>query len=334
MTDASPPPRLPVTLVSGFLGAGKTTLINAVLREPGFARSMVIVNEFGSVGLDHLLVGQADDQVLLLESGCLCCAATAGLRDTLIDLLARRGSGRIPMFDRIVVETSGLANPAPLIATLLGDSAIAPRCELQQVLVLVDSRHGADTLARHADARRQLALADRLLLTHGEATPSLLALLHQLNPDAAIETRRQGEPALPHFTPQALAAPRRTAWPTGSLRPQYADDEPGHAGRPATLFTRTWHVPGDIDWPHYAEWTAALRQRFGARLLRCKGLLSVAGQSWIVQGVQGHFSAPERLATGRRAAGAGFITCIAEEIEPQGLAEAMRLLTEEGIACR
>src|SRR6476619_3583939 len=122
------PLRLPLELVTGFLGSGKTTLIGEVLRDRAFAGSMVIVNEFGEVGLDHLLVSSAQDQVVLLDSGCLCCAASESLRDTLIDLFSRRSSGTVASFDRIIVETSGLANPAPLVAALIGDSALTPRC--------------------------------------------------------------------------------------------------------------------------------------------------------------------------------------------------------------
>ncbi|MDO9090571.1 MAG: GTP-binding protein, partial [Burkholderiaceae bacterium] len=131
--------RIPVDLVTGFLGVGKTTFINAVLRDPAFAGAMVVVNEFGEIGLDHVLMSTADDQVVLLDSGCLCCAASGTLRDTLIDLSARRAAGSVPVFDRVIVETSGLAHPGPLIASLLGDSALVTRYALAQVLTLVDA---------------------------------------------------------------------------------------------------------------------------------------------------------------------------------------------------
>src|SRR5690606_10016117 len=130
--------RIPVTLVTGFLGSGKTTLINAVLQEPAFAGTLVIVNEFGEIGLDNALISNAEDGVVLLDSGCLCCAASGTLRDTLIDLFARGKSGALREIRQIIVETSGLANPGPLVATLIGDSALRTRCVLAQVLTLVD----------------------------------------------------------------------------------------------------------------------------------------------------------------------------------------------------
>ncbi len=321
-------PRLPVDLVTGFLGSGKTTLINAVLRDSAFAGAMVIVNEFGEVGLDHLLISSADDQVLLLDSGCLCCAASGTLRDTLIDLFARRASGSVPAFDRIIVETSGLAHPAPMVASLLGDSALVPRCQLSQVLTLVDAGNGPSTLDRYAEARRQVAFADRLVISKTDtAGASQIEALRQrlagINAHAPIALWRQGEsPAHLFEAPEAAPHGRgadAAAWLRGPLRPQYADgsrepDAHGSAFRQIT--THVLPIAGAVDWATYAAWTQALASRFGPRLLRCKGLLALGDGTapWAVQGVQGYFAPPRRLPAWPGGAPAGFLVCIGESI--------------------
>ncbi|VTU46621.1 putative GTP-binding protein YjiA (plasmid) [Variovorax sp. SRS16] len=327
--------RIPVDLVTGFLGSGKTTLVNAVLRDASFAGAMVIVNEFGEVGLDHVLMSAADDQVLLLDSGCLCCAASGTLRDTLIDLFARRSSGGVPPFDRIIVETSGLAHPGPLVASLLGDSALKPRCVLAQVLTLVDAVNGAATLARYAEAQRQVAFADRVLISKTDiAEPAqasdLVSRIRELNPAAEVARWQRGDSPSRYFAPAASAAPHATAvhaeaWLRGPLRPQYAqagdgvdtaDVEHDHGTAFRQVSTHVLEVPGPIDWPIYAAWTQALSARLGARLLRCKGLVALGddGAPWVVQGVQGYFAPPERLAAWPASVPHGFLVCIGESI--------------------
>jgi G3E family GTPase len=320
--------RLPVDLVTGFLGSGKTTLINAVLRDPAFAGTMVIVNEFGDVGLDHLLVSSADDQVLLLDSGCLCCAASGTLRDTLIDLFARNSSGSVAPFDRIVVETSGLAHPAPLVASLLGDSALVPRCTLSQVLTLADAHNGSRTLERYAEARRQVAFADRLVISKTDtAEPPRIALLRQqlggINAHAPVALWRQGESPTHLFDPPEStlhgASAGAEAWLRGPLRPQYADgsNEPdAHGSAFRQITTHVLPLAGAVDWATYAAWTQTLSARLGQRLLRCKGLLALGDGTapWAVQGVQGYFAPPMRLPAWPTPAPNGFLVCIGESI--------------------
>jgi G3E family GTPase len=317
---------VPVDLVTGFLGSGKTTLINAVLRDPAFAGTLVVVNEFGEVGLDHLLVSSAADQVVLLSSGCLCCAASGSLRDTLIDLFARRSSGRIEAFSRIIVETSGLANPGPLVATLIGDSALAGRCHLTQVLTLVDAVNGAATLEQYDEARLQVAFADRLLLTKAElagheAVATLEARLAQLNAHAPLGRRALGEPPMSHFADAdtvrtrpafALGQARPTAWAGGAAAAH-------HGPAFARIHTHVLNLPQPLSWDSYAGLTQALRMRLGRRLLRCKGLLSIddgSGLPSVVQGVQGYFAPPQRLPAWPPGVPQGFLVCIAEAVTP------------------
>jgi G3E family GTPase len=329
-------PRLPVTLVTGFLGSGKTTLVNAALRSPGFAGTLVIVNEFGDVGLDHLLVAGSSDQVMLLDSGCLCCAASGSLRDTLIDLFARRPDGGVPAFDRIIVETSGLAHPGPLVTQIVGDSALNSRCALAQVLTLVDAGNGAQTLTRHAEARHQVACADRLVISKADtATPqqteTLRRVLASMNAEAPLTAWHRSLPAEPLFPGHAAAGPillqRPEAWLNNLMRMRTGKRATGfsplvHDAEFGRISSHVLRPPAQrIEWATYAHWTRALGDRFGKRLLRCKGLLPLGddGQPWIVQGVQGYFAPPERMADWPDGVERGFLVCIGEDIEADSL---------------
>ncbi len=327
MTESAASQRTPIDLVTGFLGSGKTTLINAVLRDPAFAGAMVIVNEFGEVGLDHLLMSTAQDNVVLLDSGCLCCAVSGTLRDTLIDLFSRRASGTVQPFNRIIVETSGLAHPGPLVASLMGDTALTPRCTLSQVLTLVDAGLGLETLERYPEAQRQVAFGDRLLISKTDTASAqqidaLEAALRALNPDAPIERRDPtASPAL-HFALLAM----RTPWLPGPLQPATAT----HSGAYTHISTHVLSLPGTISWAAYAACTAALRARFGKRLLRCKGLLRIEPDNtlWVVQGVQGYFAPPQRLPAGDDDYLSGFLVCIGEDITRADLDAAINTLEE------
>jgi G3E family GTPase len=335
--------RLAVTLVTGFLGAGKTTLINAVLRSTAFANAMVVVNEFGEVGLDHLLVEGGDDKVVLLDSGCLCCAVSGSLRDTMIDLFMRRASGAIPSFDRVIVETSGLANPVPLIASVVADSAVARHFRLGLVLTVVDALYGADTLARYEEAVRQVAVADRILISKTESSdPAAVAALRgrlaETNESAEIGTwQRGGDPAA-HFAQRrdglAPAAEALVPFSQGRFNKEAAGGV--RASTHGTAFGRVrahvLRVPGVADWAEYAQWTDCMRRAFGRRLLRCKGIVAIgdAGALWVVQAVQGHFTPPERLPAAREAAlgesERGFLVCIGEGISREQLQDTLPLL--------
>jgi G3E family GTPase len=159
---------IPVSVVTGFLGAGKTTLLNRLLREPELADALVIVNEWGEVGLDHLLIERVEGDVILLSSGCLCCALRGDLVDALRDLAARRDEAKIAPFNRIIIETSGLADPAPMLHAIIGDQALAARYRLAGVVTLVDAVNGPATLRNFGESARQVALADRLAIAKSD----------------------------------------------------------------------------------------------------------------------------------------------------------------------
>ena len=196
--DKKPPPPFPLTLITGFLGAGKTSLLNRLLRDPLAAGTLVLVNEFGEIGLDHLLVEQVDGDMLVMTSGCLCCSIRGELIAALEDILRRRDNGRIAPFGRVIIETTGLADPAPVLHTIMTHPYLALRFRLDGVITLIDAVNGSATLEAHEEAVKQAAMADRLvlsktdLLTKGEGLPELRARLARLNPGAILLDAAQG----------------------------------------------------------------------------------------------------------------------------------------------
>src|ERR1700694_4406276 len=189
MTSSEPSSLIPVTVLTGFLGSGKTTVLNHVLQHPGMAATAVIVNEFGEIGLDHLLVERSSEDVVLLNSGCLCCTVRGDIVDTLTNLFVDRVKGKVPHFTRVAIETTGLADPAPILHTLMTDPIVAARYMLDGVVATVDAVNGAATLDRQPEAVKQAAVADRLLVTKADLAPPragapLDARLAALNPGA------------------------------------------------------------------------------------------------------------------------------------------------------
>ena len=348
--------QIPVTLMTGFLGSGKTTQLNAVLSNPAFAGTLVIINEFGDVGLDHLLVDSAKDQVLLLDSGCLCCASSGNLRDTLIDLFIRRNAGAIPAFDRIMVETSGLAHPGPLTATLIGDSALLSRYKLSQVLTVVDAANGAQTLMSYQEARDQVAMADTLVIGKTDTAnlsqiQQLTTMLSGLNPYAPIHQWKIGQDTAhilasdsstkntvlsqPEVWIENLMGSRHltskdvkpvSLWANDLLnKKRLATFTHSSAFQSIQTFTlRFGKTP--MSWPTYAALTQVLSQKFGRMMLRCKGLLRLQSENpWIIQGVQGYFAKPTRLSDHQVWNESSFLVCIGATLS----AESLRAITAE-----
>lgn len=192
----------PVTILTGFLGSGKTTLLNRALRDPALARTAVIINEFGEISIDHALTATSDDTIVVLENGCLCCTVFGDLVGTLNNLYHRREAGEIPDFDHVVIETSGLADPAPVAQAFLSEPTLAGLYRVGRMIVTVDAVNGPGTLDNHDESVRQIALADHILVTKADLLPSgsedalavLTARLQSVNPAARIW--RIDDPAL------------------------------------------------------------------------------------------------------------------------------------------
>jgi len=186
-----PLPVVPVSILTGFLGAGKTTLLNRLLKDPELADTAVIINEFGDVAIDHLLVEASSDGVIELSDGCLCCTVRGELVDTLADLIDRMQTGRIKPLKRVVIETTGLADPAPVLQSVLGNPVLAQNYRLDGVVTMVDAVNGEQTIASHVEAMKQVAVADRLVISkaglarHGQVD-RLMTVLRELNPRAPI----------------------------------------------------------------------------------------------------------------------------------------------------
>jgi G3E family GTPase len=321
---------IPVSIVTGFLGSGKTTLIGRVLRDPAFARTAVIVNEFGEIGLDHELIASSDETLLALTTGCLCCAVRSDLVATLLDLRARRETGEI-VFDRVLIETSGLADPAPILHALMMDADVARFCSLDTVVTVVDALHGDGALDRHPEARRQAALADLMVLSKTDiagAVEALRARLASLNPGAAFVLAQDVVPGSLFSAADAEArAARLGALPAGAVRSPFLRAQHSDGIETFTL-QREQAVPALA----LTLLLQALAEHCGGRLLRVKGLVQVAEmpeQPALVHGVQHVFAAPEFLAGWPSGDRTTRLVFIAQGVPPHFPARLLEAIEEE-----
>jgi len=288
--------RLGVVLVTGFLGSGKTTLISALLAHPGMGETAVLVNELGEAAIDHHLVRRVDERTVVLGSGCICCTLRGDLQDELRDLLARRARGELAPFRRVVIETTGLADPAPVLSTLVGEPLLRHHYTVEAVVTTVDAVSGSQTLDRHPESVKQAAVADTLLVTKADtAAPAdvaaLEARLRALNPVAPVRRVAFGA-----IAPDDLLRGRTRAVPAAALAG--GEDAAGHGhGRHAgdvRAFTLVLDEP--LDWDAFAVWLTMLLHSRGLDVLRVKGLLDVGAAGPVVlDGVQHVVHRPRHL---------------------------------------
>lgn len=309
--DRRPPPAIPIVVLTGFLGAGKTTILNRWVKTPALADAAVIINEFGAIGLDHLLVEKAEGTVLTLSSGCLCCTIRGDLIDTLEDLIRRRDNGRVTPFGRLVIETTGLADPAPVLNTLMFHPYLPLRYRIDCVVTVIDAVHGAATIEKHEEAFRQAAVADTLLLSKTDlaaerSDAALRALLKQINPGARmLEASAEPEAVVQGglFSLDTRSDDVRT-W----LDPdRYAHEHDGHDHRhhhdvnrhdkriAAACLTADEPLPDAA----FAMFLDLLRGTYGKQLLRAKGVVALRSdpdRPLVVHGVQHYFHPAHKLA--------------------------------------
>ena len=255
--------KTPVTLVTGYLGSGKTTLIRAMLDSPALGETAVIVNELGEVGIDHAILRRVDERTVLLASGCVCCTLRGDLADELRDLVDRRASGEIPPFTRVVVETTGVADPAPILATLVSEPLVRNQYALESVIATVDAQHGL----RGEASERQVAAADVLVVTKPDlADPGAVEeAVGGLNPVATVVHAVQGD-----VDPALLLRPRRTSTAPLSV--------PHHHAHEDDVAALSLVLDGRVDWLGFGVWLTMLLHARGREILRVKGLLDVGGE--------------------------------------------------------
>ena len=313
----------PITVITGFLGSGKTTVLNHLLRDEKFSDTAVIINEFGEIGIDHLLVDTSfeEEEMVVMQSGCICCTIRGDLVDTLADLETRARAEELPLFSRVLVETTGLADPAPILQTIMSDFLLVDKYRLGGVVATVDAVNGNSTLDQHKEAIKQAAVADRLFVTKTDIadpvqTTELEARLEGLNPGAPLQEIIDGKVSPENIFGLGLYDVRQK---TDDVRTWLADTEiaaHSHHGHGIGLDHDRGHdtqedvnrhnadigafcITADepLPWPGVKAWLESIGSLRGEDLLRVKGILNITefDTPVIIHGVQHVFHPPVRL---------------------------------------
>ncbi len=292
---------IPVSILTGFLGSGKTTMLRHLLGQPEFARTAVIINEFGEIGLDHELIEASEDSLIELQTGCLCCKIRTDLAQTLSDLLRRRDEDRCALFDRIVIETSGLADPAPILQTLMTDTTIAGRLVLGGVVTTVDAVNGAATLEHEGISQKQVAVADRIVLTKldlaGLAKSVLLRRLEEFNAGAPVLAANHGRIDSRLVFSSGLYDPQTKSTDVNAW---LAEEAHGHARARHDADIKAYAIVRQepIQAIALTLFLEALAEHCGDDILRLKGIVNILespNRPAVIHGVQHVFHPPAWL---------------------------------------
>ena len=305
--------KIPVTLITGFLGSGKTTLISRLLKHPSMGRVAVVINEIGEIGIDDDLVRMSTENVRLLANGCLCCSVRTDLQETLRALFGERRAGQIADFDRVMIETTGMADPAPVIQTLLSDTMLAAHYRLDGVITLVDAVNALSQLEEFREAEQQIALADRIFITKCDLSDDLRVSdvrgsIVAINPRADVRTCSMGELHPDDLTGIGLQSARASATTLRFLGElgKGSDDADAHRrlympGAPArprhdpAVRTLSLHFDVPFTWDTFSAALELVISLRGKDLLRVKGIINVEGKPVVIQGVGHVFHPPVPL---------------------------------------
>ena len=338
---------LPVSVLTGFLGSGKTTLLRHLLAHPEMGETAVVINEFGEIGLDHRLVESASEDMVLLNSGCLCCSVRGDLIDSLRRLFLRRVRNEVPPYERVLIETTGLADPAPVLHTLMNDPILSEVFRLDGVITTVDAAVGAASLDQHTESVKQAAVADRLLITKSDLVgPDALAALERrleaLNPAAPRYRIEQGRIDPGRLLDAGLYNPETKSldvrrWlkaeayaeqAVGRADRHHHDHDHDHGHAPdhrhdvnrhddrIRAFCLRHEAP--LDWDRFHAWIEMLIALHGADILRLKGLLNLRGQALpvAIHGVQHVFHPPVSLPAWPPGARCSELVFIVRDLDP------------------
>ncbi len=323
--------RIPLTVVTGFLGSGKTTILREFLRRPGFQNTAVIINEFGEIGIDHDLIASSREDLVALSTGCLCCAMQGDLATTVRRLMAVAASGDAPSFDRILLETSGMADPTPILQTAIVDPYLSETVDIANVVVTVDALNGPAVIEAHDEARRQVALGDRVLITKSDldagAAEAAANAVRAYRPDVVLGRSVNGD-----VEPELVFEPvnRRTAWPA-------VVSEPGghHHAHDAAVATVSLRVDAPIHAVALTLFLQVLAENCGPDLLRVKGIVAIRESPEtpaVVHGVQHVFHPIEWLDQWPSADRSSRLVLIGRRLDVDWLHTMLQIIEEE-VAC-